>query len=97
MLPLPITTMPRSRSGARAAPSWRWWSIGFEASTDSWITGMSAAGKAWTSTDQVPWSRPQLSWSSPTHIGLTASATSSATSGEPGAGYSTANSSSGNP
>ena len=47
--------------------------------------------------DQVPWSMPQLSMSLPTHVGLTTSATSSANSGAPGAGYSTANSSSGKP
>ena len=39
----------------------------------------------------------QLSWSSPAQLGFTTSTISSATSGAPGAGYSTANSSSGNP
>ena len=58
---------------------------------------MSASGKACTSTDHVPWSRPQLSASSPTHVGRTVSAISSASTGSPSAGYSTANSSSGKP
>ena len=40
---------------------------------------------------------PQLSWSRPIHTGLTTSATSSATAGSPGAGYSAANSASGKP
>ena len=63
----------------------------------SCTTGMSAAGNMWVSTDQVPWSIPQLSTSAPTQVGLTISATSSASSGAPGAGYSTANRSSGKP
>ncbi len=40
---------------------------------------------------------PQLSWSSPTQIGRATSATSAATSGEPGHRYSNANSGSGKP
>src|SRR5687767_6181661 len=64
---------------------------------DSWSTGTFADGKAWQSTDQVPWSSPQLSWSSPTHVGWTVSAVSTAMSGAPGAGYWTANNSGGNP
>ena len=58
---------------------------------------MSASGKAWTRTLHVPWSRPQLSWSRPTQRGATTSTTSAATAASPGAGYSTANSSGGNP
>src|SRR5690606_41209801 len=60
-------------------------------------TGTSAAGNACTSTDQVPWSRPQLSWSAPTYSGRTASAISSAIAGSPGAGYCTSNSACGKP
>ncbi len=45
----------------------------------------------------MPWSMPQLSASRPTQRGLTTSATSAATSREPGHGYSTANNSSGKP
>ena len=40
---------------------------------------------------------PQLSWSSPTHNGSATSATRAASTGSPGAGYSTAKSSSGKP
>ena len=40
---------------------------------------------------------PQLSWSRPTQCGSATSATSAATSGEPGQGYSTAKSRSGKP
>ncbi len=39
----------------------------------------------WQSTDQVPWSIPQLSLSIPTQTGSTTRATSWASSGEPGA------------
>ncbi len=63
----------------------------------SWATGIDASGKAWTSTDQVPWSMPQLSTSAPTQVGWTMSLTSSASSGIPGAGYWTSKSSCGNP
>src|SRR4051794_11995329 len=58
---------------------------------------MSASGYRWARTDQVPWSRPQVSRSVPIQTGLAASATASASSGEPGAAYSNANSSSGKP
>ena len=58
---------------------------------------MSASGKACTSTDHVPWSMPQLSASMPDPGRRTVSAISAASSGSPGAGYSTANSSSGKP
>ena len=37
----------------------------------SCITGMSASGKVCISTDQVPWSMPQLSTSAPTQVGCT--------------------------
>ena len=63
----------------------------------SCTTGMLASGKACTSTDQVPWSMPQLSTSAPTQVGWTTSLTSSASSGSPGAGYWTSNSSCGKP
>src|SRR5919112_801283 len=63
----------------------------------SWTTGMEASGKACTSTDQVPWSMPQLSMSAPTQVGLTTSLISAASSGSPGAGYWTSNSSEGKP
>jgi hypothetical protein len=42
-----------------------WYSKGSSALIDSCKTGMSASGNAWTSTDQAPWSIPQLSRSSP--------------------------------
>src|SRR6478752_2643782 len=61
----------------------------------SWTTGMVASGKAWTSTDQVPWSIPQLSRSAPIQVGWTTSLISVASAGSPGAGYCTSNSSSG--
>src|SRR4051812_24783849 len=67
------------------------------ASTDSCTTGTSASGNMCASTDQVPWSRPQLSMSWPTQMGWTISATCAASAGSPAAGYCTANSSSGNP
>ena len=54
----------------------------------SCTTGTSASGYMWARTDQVPWSMPQLSWSSPTQCGSATSATSAATSGAPGQGYS---------
>ena len=63
----------------------------------SCTTGMAASGKACTSTDQVPWSMPQLSTSAPTQVGWTTSLTSAASSGSPGAGYCTSNSAGGNP
>ncbi len=63
----------------------------------SCTTGTSASGYMWARTDQVPWSMPQLSWSSPTQRGSATSATSAATSGAPGHGYSNAKSRSGNP
>lgn len=55
------------------------------------------SGNTWISSDQVPWSRPQTSVSRPTMVGLAISASCSANAGAPGAGYSTANNSSGNP
>ena len=58
---------------------------------------MAASGNACRSTDQVPWSIPQESTSAPTQVGLTMSLTSSASSGSPGAGYCTSNSSCGKP
>src|SRR3546814_8713411 len=58
---------------------------------------MAASGNACTSTDQVPWSRPQLSWSAPTYSGCTTSATSSASPGSTGAGYCMSNSACGTP
>jgi hypothetical protein len=64
---------------------------------DSCTTGIDASGKACTSTDQVPWSMPQLSTSAPTQVGWTTSLTSSASSGNPGAGYWTSKSASGKP
>ena len=54
---------------------------------DNCTTGTSAAGNMCASTDQVPWSSPHASKSWPTHRGLTTSATCSASSGRPGAGY----------
>ena len=70
-LPLPTISTPRSRSGASWAPSATCSSNGFVALIASCRTGMSASGKACTSTDHVPWSMPQLSASSPTHVGRT--------------------------
>ena len=71
----------RARGGTRAACS---------ALIDSCTTGMSASGNTCTSTDQVPWSRPQLSWSAPDPVGLARPRRPrSASSGSPGAGYST--------
>ena len=52
----------------------------------SCTTGMSASGKACTSTDQVPWSMPQESTSAPTQVGCTASETSCGQLGQPGRG-----------
>ena len=49
-------------------------------------TGTEASGKAWVSTDQVPWSMPQLSTSAPTQVGWTVSLISSTRPGRPGAG-----------
>ena len=63
----------------------------------SWTTGMAASGNAWTNTDHVPWSMPQLSTSTPTQVGWTTSLISVANSGRPGAGYCTSNSGAGNP
>ena len=85
-LPLPTTRTPLSRSGASFAPSSRWSSNGFVALIESCTTGMSASGNTWVSTDQVPWSMPQLSMSGPTQVGWAISATSAAISGAPGAG-----------
>ena len=51
----------------------------------NWTTGTSASGYMCVSTDQVPWSMPQLSASRPTQRGLTTSATSAARSGGAGA------------
>ena len=86
MLPLPTMSTPRSRNGASRAPRSKWESKSLSALIESWTTGMSAFGNACTRTDQVPWSMPQLSWSRPTCFGFTISATSSASSGLPGAG-----------
>src|SRR6185436_19371673 len=70
---------------------------GLLALIDSCTTGIEASGKACTSTDQVPWSMPQVSTSAQTRSGWTTSRTSSASSGSSGAGYSTSNSGFGKP
>jgi len=88
-----VDDVPASDDEDAALAQWRelgtssrWYSNGLSALMDSWTTGMSALGKACRSTDHVPWSRPQLSWSSPIQVGLTISATSSARAGSPAAG-----------
>ena len=53
-LPLPTRRTPRSRSGASRAPSSTWCAKSARESMASCSTGMSASGKACTSTDQVP-------------------------------------------
>ena len=78
-------------------PSFKWCSKLLLALIDSCTTGIDASGNAWTRTDQVPWSMPHESTSAPTQVGATVSLISSASAGSPGAGYSTANSSGGNP
>ncbi len=84
-LPLPTISTPRRRAAGPAGRRARGGSrTAASALIDSWTTGMSASGKTWTSTDQVPWSMPQLSRSRPTQVGLTTSATSSASAGSPG-------------
>src|SRR3546814_7917831 len=64
---------------------------------NSGTNGKYASGNACSRTDQVEWSRRQLSWSAPTYSGCTTSASYSASPGSPGAGYCMSNSGCGKP